>query len=121
MFQIYKLGMRPHFEYLVFKTFSTIKRRPIWTRFKKFEHCSKNLGHFRTPNWVKISLGGTTRNHLAKIIEKLKPNFKKKKFIYLYIGLFDWTRWVMFSPSMHTFLKINEHPKTYNMHEHFDF
>ncbi len=31
-------------------------------------------------------------------------------------GLFDWTRWVMCSPPMHTFMKNNEHPKTYNMH-----
>jgi len=42
--------------------------------------------------------------------------FLLKKLIYLYIGLFDWTRWAMFSPLMHTLMKNNEHPKTYNMH-----
>jgi len=40
--------------------------------------------------------------------------------MYLYIGLFDWTRWTMFSPPMHKFMKNNEHLKIYNMHKHFD-
>jgi hypothetical protein len=26
--------------------------------------------------------------------------------MYLYIGLFDWTRWAMFSPPMHKFVKV---------------
>ncbi len=42
--------------------------------------------------------------------------FKKYNSIYLYIGLFDWIRWAMSSPPMHTLMINNEHPKTYNMH-----
>jgi hypothetical protein len=36
--------------------------------------------------------------------------FKKHNSIYLYIGLFDWIMWAMFSPPMHTLMKNNEHP-----------
>ncbi len=64
---------------------------------------------------ANFSLGGTTRNHLTKIIGKLDLIIYKKS-IYLYISLFDWIRWAMCSPPMHTFMKNNEHLKTYNMH-----
>ncbi len=64
---------------------------------------------------ANFSLGGTTRNHLAKITIKLDPS-SFLKFQPLYIGLFDWIRWAIFSPPMHTLMKYNEHPKTYNMH-----
>jgi hypothetical protein len=50
------------------------------------------------------------------ILVNLLSQFKKWNFIYLYIGLFDWTRGTLFSPPMHTLMKNNEHPKTYNMH-----
>jgi hypothetical protein len=54
---------------------------------------------------AKISLGATIKNHLDKITRKLE-------LLHLLIHwLFDWIRWVI-----HTLMKNNEHPKTYNMH-----
>jgi hypothetical protein len=65
---------------------------------------------------TKISLGGTTRNHFAKNhTNKVGPNLKNK-ILSIHIGLFDWIRWIMFSPPMHTLMKNYERPKTYNMH-----
>jgi hypothetical protein len=58
-----------------------------------------------------FSFGDTTRNHLIKIAGKLDP-ILKQNFIYLYISLFDCTRWVMCSSPTHTLMKNNEHPQT---------
>jgi hypothetical protein len=67
--------------------------------------------HFQqTFPWV-VPLGTT----LPKSKESW-TQFKKSNCIYLYIGLFDWTRWALHSPPMHTLMKNNEHPKKYNMH-----
>jgi len=57
---------------------------------------------------------GSTK--LILLSNVLKFSKKQKKFsknsIYLYIGLFDWTRWALFSPPMRTLMKNNEHSKT---------
>jgi len=63
--------------------------------------------------WV-VPLGTT----LPKSQESC-TKFKKLNSIYLYIDLFDWNRLAMCSPLMHTFMKNNGHPKTYNMHLQF--
>ncbi len=76
--------------------------------------CLTNLmSYWQTFPWV-VPLGTT----LAKSQESWTQFFYKSS-IYLYIGLFDWTTWAMFSPPMHTLMKNND-PKTYNMHWHFD-
>jgi hypothetical protein len=76
-----------------------------------FEYDSPLNNHFQqTFPWV-VSLGTI----LLKSQESW-TQFKKQNFIYLYIGLFDWIMWAMRSPPMHTFMKNNEHPKTYNVH-----
>jgi hypothetical protein len=60
------------------------------------------------------SCENTTKNHLAKIIRKLDPIFKIK--FHLLIHWFIWLDSVkIFSPPIHTFMKNNEHPKTYKV------
>jgi hypothetical protein len=70
-----------------------------------------NQGEQQNFPWV-VPLGTPCQNHRI-----VGPNLRNKiPYIFLYNGLFDWTRWAMFSPPMHTLMKNNEHPKTYKVH-----
>jgi hypothetical protein len=63
----------------------------------------------------EISLGGTIRTTLPKSKKVGLNFFKKKSSIYTLVYLIG-LGGLCFFPSMHTFMKNNEHPKTYNMH-----
>lgn len=65
---------------------------------------------------VKASLGGVSIKNLAEITRKLDPI---QDIFYLFIFLLDSTKWIMFSPPIHTPMKNHKHLKTYIMYWHF--